>query len=187
MHIFHHLCIYNVKIFKLVTSRCIFLDRDGVLNKDFVDYAYSLEKFIILDGVSEALNLLKEAGYKLVVITNQSGIAKGIYTREDMERCHQYLQEETGHLIDHIYFSPYHPDFSESLTRKPGSLMFEKAIAKFDVDVSKSWMIGDKKRDLVPAIKMGIQTIQVDGHDDEIADYVTDDLLSATKYILGIN
>lgn len=169
-----------------MASKCIFLDRDGVLNKDFVDYAYSLDKFIILDGVKESLKLLKDAGYLLVVITNQSGIAKGIYTREDMETCHQYLQDETGHLIDHIYFSPYHPDYSESLTRKPGSLMFEKAIAKFDVDVSQSWMIGDKKRDLVPAIKMGLKTIQVDGHDDEIADYVTNNLLSAANYILKI-
>ena len=157
------------------------------MNKDFVDYAYSLDKFIILDGVKEALKLFKDAGYLLVVITNQSGIAKGIYTREDMETCHRYLQDETGHLIDHIYFSPYHPDYSESLTRKPGSLMFEKAIAKFDVDVSQSWMIGDKKRDLVPAIKMGLKTIQVDGHDDEIADYVTNNLLSAANYILKIH
>ena len=170
-----------------MASKCIFLDRDGVLNKDFVDYAYSLDKFIILDGVKEALKLFKDAGYLLVVITNQSGIAKGIYTREDMETCHRYLQDETGHLIDHIYFSPYHPDYSESLTRKPGSLMFEKAIAKFDVDVSQSWMIGDKKRDLVPAIKMGLKTIQVDGHDDEIADYVTNNLLSAANYILKIH
>lgn len=169
-----------------MASKCIFLDRDGVLNKDFVDYAYSLDKFIILDGVKEALRLLKDAGYLLVVITNQSGIAKGIYTREDMETCHRYLQDETGHLIDHIYFSPYHPDYSESLTRKPGSLMFEKAIAKFDVDVTQSWMIGDKKRDLIPAIKMGLKTIQVDGHNDEIADYVTDNLLSAANYILKI-
>lgn len=168
-----------------MANKCIFLDRDGVLNKDFVDYAYSLDKFIILDGVPEALKMLKDAGYKLVVITNQSGIAKGIYTRDDMETCHQYLQEKTGHLIDHIYFSPYHPDFTESLTRKPGSLMFEKAIAKFNVDVAQSWMIGDKKRDLIPAIKMGIHTIQVDGHDDKIADYVTENLLSAAKYILN--
>jgi len=167
-----------------VANKCIFLDRDGVLNKDFVDYAYTLEKFIILDGVGEALRKLKENDYKLVVITNQSGIAKGIYTRNDMQRCHDYLQEQTGHLIDQFYFSPYHPNFSESLTRKPGSLMFEKAIAKFDVDVSKSWMIGDKKRDLIPAIKMNLKTIQVDGHDDGIADFVAPDLKTAAAYIL---
>lgn len=168
-----------------MANKCIFLDRDGVLNKDFVDYAYTLEKFIILPGVPEALSKLHDAGYLLIVITNQSGIAKGIYTRQEMEKCHEFLHEKTGHLIDHIYFSPWHPNFSESLTRKPGSLMFEKAIAKFDVDVSRSWMIGDKKRDLVPAIKLGISTIQVDGHDDGIADFVAPDLLSAADHILS--
>ncbi len=160
------------------------MDRDGVINKDFVDYAYTLEKFFILDGVPEAFELLKQNGFILVVITNQSGIAKGIYTQKDMQLCHDFLQKETGNLIDHIYFSPYHPDYSESLTRKPGSLMFEKAIAKFDIDVGRSWMIGDKKRDLEPAIKLGINTIQVDGNDDQIADYVSSDLLNAAKYIL---
>ncbi len=168
-------------------NKCIFLDRDGVLNKDFVDYAYSLDKFFIIEGVAEALDLLKQQGYLLVVITNQSGIAKSIYTREDMQLCHDHLQEKTGHLIDHIYYSPCHPNFSESLTRKPGTLMFEKAIAKFDVDVTQSWMVGDKLRDMQPAIKMGIKTIQVDGHDDNIADHVAEDLLSATRYILTQN
>ena len=167
-------------------NKCVFLDRDGVLNKDFVDYAYSLDKFHIIEGVAEALRILKQKGYLLVVITNQSGIAKGIYTREDMQLCHDYLQQETGHLIDHIYYSPHHPNFSESLTRKPGSLMFEKAIAKFDVDVSQSWMVGDKLRDMQPAIKMGLKTIQVDGHDDKIADHVAADLILAAKYIISL-
>jgi D-glycero-D-manno-heptose 1,7-bisphosphate phosphatase len=162
----------------------VFLDRDGVLNKDFVDYAYSLDKFQIIDGVAEALRLLKQKGYLLVVITNQSGIAKGIYTREDMQQCHDFLQKETGYQIDHIYYSPHHPTYSESLTRKPGSLMFERAIAKFDIDVTQSWMVGDKLRDMQPAIKLGVKTIQVDGHDDKIADYVTSDLISAVKYII---
>lgn len=166
-------------------SKCVFLDRDGVLNKDFVDYAYSLDKFFIIDGVAEALAALKKEGYLLVVITNQSGIAKGIYTREDMQTCHDYLQEQTGHLIDHIYYSPWHPIHTESLTRKPGTLMFEKAIAKFNVDVSRSWMVGDKLRDMQPAIKMGLKTIQVDGHDDKIADHVAPNLLEASQYILS--
>jgi len=171
---------------ELSKNKCVFLDRDGVLNKDFVDYAYSLDKFHIIEGVAEAFRILKHKGYLLVVITNQSGIAKGIYTREDMQLCHDHLQQETGYLIDHIYYSPHHPNFSESLSRKPGSLMFEKAIAKFDVDISQSWMVGDKLRDMQPAIKVGLKTIQVDGHDDEIADHVAPDLISAAKYIISI-
>ena len=163
----------------------MFLDRDGVINKDYVDYAYSLDKFFILEGVEEALKNLHAANYLLVIITNQSGIAKGIYTADDMQVCHDYLQEKVGGVIDEIYYSPYHPTISESLSRKPGTLMFEKAVAKFDIDLSNSWMIGDKKRDLEPAIKMGLKTIQVDGLNDGLADYVADNLLAASQYILS--
>ncbi|MFY0600216.1 MAG: HAD-IIIA family hydrolase [Cyclobacteriaceae bacterium] len=167
-------------------NKCVFLDRDGVLNKDFVDYAYTLDRFIILDGVREAVTMLKEAGYLLVIVTNQSGIVKGVYTREQMHECHAYMQKELNNQIDKIYYSPWHQTHSESLARKPGTLMFEKAIAKFDIDVSKSWMIGDKERDLIPAIKMKLKTIQVDGHDDKMADFVEPDLLGAAKKILSL-
>ncbi|MEO1054408.1 MAG: HAD-IIIA family hydrolase [Bacteroidota bacterium] len=166
-------------------NKCIFLDRDGVLNKDRVNYAYDLDHFIILDGAIEGLRKLKDAGYFLVVITNQSGIAKGVYTREQMNTCHQYLQERCGHIIDHIYYSPYHPITTESLTRKPDSLMFEKAMAKFETDVANSWMIGDKERDIIPAKKVGLKTIQVGEYDPpSIADFESENLLTATEIIL---
>src|SRR5665811_1899720 len=113
-------------------EKCVFLDRDGVLNKDYVDYSFKLSRFEILNGVPEALYQLKEAGYLLVVVTNQSGIAQGIYSVRQMEICHIYLQEACDHVIDHIYFSPYHPTVSASLARKPGTLMFEKAVARFN-------------------------------------------------------
>ena len=115
-------------------NKCIFLDRDGVLNVERGDYTYEPEDFIIEDRVPEAIQLIKEAGYLAIVITNQAGISKGLYTRKQMQACHGILMEKTGHLIDHIYYSPYHPSFSESLTRKPETLMIEKAIAKFDID-----------------------------------------------------
>lgn len=143
-------------------NKCIFLDRDGVINRDRVNYAYRLEDFEILPGVPEALKQLKNAGYLLVVVTNQSGIAKGIYTREHMQECHDYLQRQIDHIIDEIYYAPYHPSVTASLTRKPDSLMFEKAIAKFNIDVSQSWMIGDKERDIVPAYKLGIRSVLID-------------------------
>lgn len=111
--------------------KCVFLDRDGVLNKDFVDYAYTPDRFIILPGVPEAITRLKEAGYLIVVITNQSGIARGIYTRKQMHECHDYLQQAVDHQIDRIYYAPGHPSVSESLSRKPNTLLFEKAIARF--------------------------------------------------------
>ena len=165
-------------------NKCIFLDRDGVINKDYVDYVFSAEKLEILPGVKEALAELKNAGYKLVVVTNQSGIAKGIYTREQMKETHRLIQEACGYPIDHFYFAPWHPSFHESLTRKPGTLMFEKAMAKFNIDPLKSWMIGDKETDLIPAKKFGIKTIQVDHNDSKLADYHAENLPAAVSVIL---
>jgi D-glycero-D-manno-heptose 1,7-bisphosphate phosphatase len=78
-----------------------------------------------------------------------------------MDECHAYFQEQCGNLIGHFYFSPDHPTVSASLSRKPGTLMFEKAISKFNIDVNKSWMIGDRGRDIIPARKLGIRTIQI--------------------------
>lgn len=166
-------------------NKCIFLDRDGVINKDRVNYAYELENFHILDGVIEALHQLKDAGYKLVIITNQSGIAKGIYTREQMNTCHRYLQEQCGGIIDAIYYAPYHESVTASLTRKPDSLMLEKGIAKFKADVSKSWMLGDKERDLIPSQKLGIPSILVaDTPKDGVGDAYATSLLEATEKII---
>ena len=138
-------------------NKCVFLDRDGVINRDNPDYIYKVEEFEILPGVIEGFKRLKAQGYLLVVITNQSGITKGIYTTEQMQACHDFFQKECGYLIDKFYYSPYHPFKTESLTRKPQSLMFEKAIAKYEIDVHQSWMLGDKERDLIPAEKLGIK------------------------------
>ena len=118
-------------------NKCIFLDRDGVINRDNPDYIYKVDEFEILPGVIEGFKKLKENGFLLIVITNQSGITKGIYTTEDMNACHDYFQEVSGNLIEKFYYAPYHPFNTESLTRKPESLMFEKAIAKFDIDVTQ--------------------------------------------------
>lgn len=142
-------------------SKCIFLDRDGVLNADRPDYVYLPEHFELLPDVHEALQKFKDAGFLLIVITNQSGISKGIYTQQDMENIHALIQKGCGNLIDHFYFSPYHPSISESLSRKPGSLLFEKALSKFNINPAESWMVGDRDRDLIPAQKMGIRTIRV--------------------------
>lgn len=167
-------------------STCIFLDRDGVINRDRMNYAYRLEDFVLLPRVPEALQRLKEAGYLLVVVTNQSGIAKGIYTRAQMHTCHQYMNEATGHIIDMIYYAPYHPSVSESLTRKPDSLMLEKAIARFAIDTAHSWMIGDKERDLVPAQKLGIKGILVDEtRPKTIAEATVSSLWEAAEWILN--
>jgi len=169
-------------------NKCIFLDRDGVINIDCVDYTYKVDEFKIIEGVPKALKMLKDHGYLLVVITNQSGIVKGIYDHSDMHQCHEYLQNEINHLIDYFYYSPYHEKYTASLTRKPGTLMFERAIAKFDVDIAQSWMIGDKERDMLPAKKLGIRTILLpeDGLKTASADIMKKDLLEAAEYITSL-
>src|SRR5579859_4715836 len=168
-------------------NACVFLDRDGVINRDNPNYTFRVEDFEILPGVIDALRLLKASGYWLVVVTNQSGIAQGLYTREQMEACHQFFQQQNGNLINHFYFSPDHPSVTASLSRKPGTLMFEKAVAKFDIDIQKSWMVGDRGRDIAPARRLGIKTIQIGDEIDENekADHRVSNLLGATKIILS--
>lgn len=167
-------------------AKCIFLDRDGVLNKDKVDYVYRIEDHIILDGVVEALQRFKHQNYLLIIITNQSGIAKGLYSSADVMACYDLLQEACGGIIDGIYYASYHPDYnSENLTRKPESLLFEKAIAKFDIDVSQSWMVGDKERDLIPAKKLGIKTVFLQYNNETChSDFTVKSLLEASHKIL---
>ena len=166
-------------------NKCVFLDRDGVINRDNPDYIYRVCDFEILPGVIEGFKKLKENGFLLVVITNQSGITKGIYTYEDMKACHDHFQEASENLIDKFYFAPYHPSSTESLTRKPGSLMFEKAIAKFNIDVTKSWMLGDKIRDLQPAKKLGIKGILVNSDENSSEWPKLENMNLVTELILG--
>ena len=167
-------------------NKCIFLDRDGVLNVERGDYTYQQEDFLIEEGVPEAVRLIKEAEYLAVVVTNQAGITKGIYTRAQMQVCHEKLMEATEHLIDKIYYSPYHPVYSESLTRKPDTLMIEKAIAKFDIDASQSWLIGDRPRDIECGQKMGLKTVHITSQDlnDCQPTFSATSLLNAIRQIL---
>ena len=166
-------------------TKCVFLDRDGVLNEDDPNYTYELSKFKILPGVPEALRLMRQQGFLLIVVTNQSGIAKGLYGIEQMKACHEYMQLQCDHSIDKFYFSPYHKTVTHSLLTKPDSLMFERAIAKFNIDTSASWMVGDRGRDLIPARKLGIKTIQIGDEVEEAhrGDYKVASLLEAAGLI----
>jgi D-glycero-D-manno-heptose 1,7-bisphosphate phosphatase len=170
-------------------NNAIFLDRDGVLNHDRVDYVYRIEDFKIFEGVAEALQLFKNAGFLLIVITNQSGIAKGIYTEKAVHDCFAYLQSETGNLINDMYFCPHHPNFDCACKcRKPGHKMLSDAIEKYDIDVSKSYMIGDAKRDITAGNNAQLTTIHINNGKEiaEKADFVCSDLLEAAKLILKV-
>ncbi len=168
-------------------QKCIFLDRDGVLNVDRVNYVYKLEDFIIPSGVVDGLKKLKAVNYLLIVITNQSGIAKGIYERKDVYMIHEAIQKACNGILDDLYFCPYHESFdSKSLTRKPGSLLIEKAAAKYNVDLSKSFMVGDHERDILAGKRAGVRTIRLGAMNIEtIADFLAADLLAASDIIFN--
>jgi D-glycero-D-manno-heptose 1,7-bisphosphate phosphatase len=167
-------------------QKCVFLDRDGVINEERGTYTYKTEDFKLIQGVQAGLALLHDHGFLLIVVTNQAGITRGLFSEQDMNRCHDLMMLETGNLIDDIYYSSYYPDFSNSLLRKPDSLMFEKAIARYNIDPVSSWMIGNSERDLIPAIKLGIKAIFV-GHDvpDLNIEYTVNDLLEAANRIVA--
>lgn len=166
-------------------AKCIFLDRDGVLNKEIGNYVFRIEDFEIENGVTEALKILKAAGFLLIVITNQSGIAKGLYTRNEVKACHTILQNECGNIIDDLYFCPHHEDFdTASLLKKPNSLMLEKAIAKYQIDPSKSWMVGDQSRDILAGKRVGLKTIYISKEKtDALAEATCTSLLEATQFL----
>ncbi|WP_395626017.1 D-glycero-alpha-D-manno-heptose-1,7-bisphosphate 7-phosphatase [Daejeonella sp.] len=147
-------------------NKAVFLDRDGVLNKELGDYVCRLEDFKVLDHNFKALKELQNRGYLLIVITNQGGLAKGWYTVDILNNMHDQLKKEyaeQGVLISEVYYCNHHPEYNgKCLCRKPGSLMLEKAIARFKVDASKSYFIGDRERDVLAGEAAGVKGILID-------------------------
>jgi D-glycero-D-manno-heptose 1,7-bisphosphate phosphatase len=184
MLFFNNFLLNHLHKFLSILNKAVFLDRDGVLNVDRPDYVYKSAQFKLIPGVREGLRSLKDAGYKLIVITNQSGIAKKIYEHSHVKDIHDILQQQCNNLIDAFYYAPWHPNISESLTRKPGTLLFERAIAKFKINPLESWMIGDRNRDLIPAKKIGMHTILLGDALTESADMVVENLKEASEKIL---
>lgn len=150
-------------------NKAIFLDRDGVINLDILNYTWRIEDFKILDGVFEACKKFHKSGYLLIVITNQGGIARGLYSHDEVKNLHQHMKKmfDTRSIPIHdIYYCPHHESTGKCLCRKPGSLMLEKAIARYDIDPEKSFMIGDRDRDIQAADSAGVRGILVDVNDD---------------------
>ncbi len=144
--------------------KAIFLDRDGLINDNSISYyVYKIEDFIINKGVVECLKIFCDKGYKLLIITNQGGVAKHQYSVSDVEKLNEYIKSEFSkqniHIAD-IYYCPHHSDISKCLCRKPNSLMLEKAIAQHNIDTEKSFMIGDSDRDIEAARKLNIQGVK---------------------------
>ena len=147
-------------------NKAIFLDRDGVINFER-GYTHRLEDFVILPDLIEVLQILKQKGYLLIVISNQSGIAKGLYLQSETEMLHSYLKEElrkNNIVLDEIYYCVHHPDVGRCICRKPDSLFVEKALARFNIDASKSYFIGDKERDTEAGEKVGVKGILIEAN-----------------------
>lgn len=124
----------------------VFLDRDGTLIEE-VNYLSRVEDLRLFPYTVEAVKLLKDNGFLVIVVTNQSGIGRGIYSEADMHAVHDALQVELGGAIDAFYFCPHLPD-EGCKCRKPGLGMIESAIEDFEIDLERSWMVGDKSLDV---------------------------------------
>lgn len=147
-------------------NKAIILDRDGVINKD-EGYVCRSEDFVFKEGVFEFCKYAQEKGYKLIIATNQSGIARGYFTEEDYAKVNNYMLSrfsERGITIDKVYYCPYHQCAHEKYKqyeydRKPNPGMFLKAIEDFSLMPEKSFAVGDKKSDIDAALQSGIKNI----------------------------
>ena len=171
-------------------KKAIFLDRDGVINKE-VNYLFNIEDFEFIDGIFDACLYFQSLSYKIIIITNQSGISRGYYTESDYQKITQWMLNQFKYkninILD-IFHCPHGPD-STCDCRKPKPGMFLKAKAKHNTDMEKSWMIGDKERDTIAAKSVGIDnTILVrSGHrideSNSNAKIILDSIQQAKKII----
>jgi|DewCreStandDraft_4_1066084.scaffolds.fasta_scaffold92869_3 D-glycero-D-manno-heptose 1,7-bisphosphate phosphatase len=152
------------------STRAVFLDRDGVINSDKdLYYVTHPDQFILNEGIGEFLRRLQDAGYLLIIITNQGGIAKGLYTHQTLEKIHRKMLhqlESYGVHITEIYYCPHHPDYGKCLCRKPESLLIEKALARFHINPDTSFFIGDRESDIQAAIKAGIKPVKTEPNEN---------------------
>ncbi len=192
------------------TIKVLFLDRDGTINQDTGSYISTREQLVLIDRADEAIALAKRAGFRIVIISNQAGIARGIATVEQVEEVNRYLNNllsAKNASFDRCYYCPYHPEYPHPdydrfmEFRKPATGMVEQAIDDFLaegflVDRSASFFVGDKTLDVECGKRAGMRSVLVrTGHNEEdlcierniIPEFVADDLYKAvTEYILAV-
>jgi len=187
-----------------MAGKAVFLDRDNTVMED-PGYIGDPKVVKLLPGVELALKSLSQCGYKLVVVTNQSGIARGLLTEQTLDKIHAELRRQLsqrGAHLDAIYYCPFHPEGTieeyakESDLRKPQPGMLQLAAKELDIDLSQSWMVGDSARDIEAGQRAGCKTIRVrsraDHHatpglendEDVQADYTVRNLVDAARVIL---
>ncbi|MBA2379374.1 MAG: HAD-IIIA family hydrolase [Blastocatellia bacterium] len=142
------------------TRKAVFIDRDGTLIEE-VDFLSRVEEMRLFEYTRPALESLKAAGFYLFVVTNQSGIARGYFDVSAVEAIHESLQAHAGNLIDGFYHCPHLPD-AGCKCRKPLPGMIKEAAEQFGIDLSASWMIGDKALDILAGKNAGTRTILVE-------------------------
>lgn len=169
----------------MVKNKTIFLDRDGTLNKDY-GYVYQKEKLEFLPGVIKGLKELSNQGYKLIIITNQSGIARGYFSLEQYNDFNNYFLNKLHKeniLIDKVYCCP-HKDEDNCECRKPKLGLFYKAIKEFNVDLDNSYAVGDKIRDLSICDETNIKGIILD-NSIKSSYFIATTFDDVVKYILN--
>ncbi len=175
-----------------MANRAIFLDRDGTMAID-VSYCSRPEDFELFPNTARAIKLLNEHDYKVIVITNQSGVARGYFTEDTLGRIHQKMLKklaEEGARIDGIYYCPHHPS-DNCECRKPKPKMVMQAVSEHDIDLKQSFMVGDKPLDIQLGKNVGCRTVLIPANtgETEVApgspDYTASDLLQAALWIIN--
>jgi len=185
-------------------NRAVFLDRDGTINEE-VGYVNHIERFFLLPRVSQAIRLLNQHGWKAVVVTNQSGVARGYFPESLVCQVHEKMQKLLGNEgahLDRVYYCPHHPDIGvppyrqKCRCRKPATGMIEEAMKELALDLSQSYMVGDRGVDIEFAHQIGAKAILVltgygkgeweySGTQWKVKpDHVAQDLFEAVQWIL---
>ena len=149
-------------------NKALFLDRDGVINKNY-GYVYSIKNFVWLKNVKKAIKYAYSKKYLIVVITNQSGVARGLYSENDIKKLHNKINRDLKKInckIHDFFYCPYHPKYGNkkykkfSYLRKPNPGMIFKAAKKWKIDLKKSLMIGDNKIDMIAAKRANLRFVK---------------------------
>ena len=144
-------------------NKYVLLDRDGVINYDSDNYIKSPDEFIIMPESIKALSMLYKNGYKIIVITNQSGINRGYYTKDTLDNIHKKLSDELDKhqvKIEKIYYCPHIPE-EDCKCRKPSPKLLLQAIEEYNIDTSNLFFVGDKLSDIQAGLSAGIKTALV--------------------------
>ena len=168
-----------------MANKAVFLDRDGTIAKD-VHYCSRPEDFELFPNTAKAIRLLNEHGFKVMVVTNQSGIARGYFTEEMLANIHEKMKRELakeGAWVDAIYYCPHHPE-DNCECRKPKPKLVLQAAKDFDIDLGQSFVVGDLQMDIELGRVLGCKTILISKDETTDPDAVASDLLEAAWKIL---